>query len=316
MIFRHLRGGANRPPRLEKYLWQGLTRLLAVYNGADNLILRFEYADGRMPFAMVKAGIRYYLTFDQVGSLRIVADTTGNVVKRIDYDAFGNILSDTNPAFEVSFGFAGGHHDRDTGLVRFGYRDYDPDTGRWTAKDPIFFDGGDADLYGYVLNDPINFIDPEGKWANIVIGAISGAIGGAASGLMNGNVVSAVIGGVSGAVIGGLVGTVNPFGSNAAGAIAGSWTAGVIGGFGGGAFSGFFRWATSPCTSAADVLGSANEGAIGSGMVGLFTSPFGYFAEVATGSSAVAAVATESIGMPLGLATSSFIPKGGVFIGR
>jgi uncharacterized protein RhaS with RHS repeats len=40
----------------------------------------------------------------------------------------------------------------------------DPDVGRWTAKDPIFFGGGDTDLYGYVLNDPINEIDPEGLW--------------------------------------------------------------------------------------------------------------------------------------------------------
>ncbi|MBE0498407.1 MAG: RHS repeat-associated core domain-containing protein [Campylobacterales bacterium] len=48
---------------------------------------------------------------------------------------------------------------------QFGYRDYDAETGKWTAKDPIGFDGGDTSLYGYVLNDPVNFIDPEGLWA-------------------------------------------------------------------------------------------------------------------------------------------------------
>jgi len=146
----------------EKYLWQGLTRLLAVYDGSNNLLMRFEYAGGRMPVAMTKAGSTYYLTFDQVGSLRIVADASGNVVKKIDYDSFGNILSDSNPSFEMPFGFAGGLHDQDTGLVRFGYRDYDPDIGRWTAKDPILFSGGDTDLYGYCLNNPINRIDPWG----------------------------------------------------------------------------------------------------------------------------------------------------------
>jgi RHS repeat-associated protein len=62
----------------------------------------------------------------------------------------------------VPFGFAGGLHDRDTGLVRFGARDYDPVIGRWTAKDPIDFAGGDANLYGYVGNDPITFVDPLG----------------------------------------------------------------------------------------------------------------------------------------------------------
>ncbi|MDG4551044.1 MAG: RHS repeat-associated core domain-containing protein, partial [Candidatus Contendobacter sp.] len=47
---------------------------------------------------------------------------------------------------------------------RFGARDYDPETGRWTAKDPILFDGGDANLYGYVNGNPISYTDPLGLW--------------------------------------------------------------------------------------------------------------------------------------------------------
>jgi RHS repeat-associated protein len=81
-----------------------------------------------------------------VGSLRVVADSSGNVVKRIYYDSFGNIIEDTDPSFDIPFGSAGGLHDQDTGLVRFGYRDYDPDIGRWTAKDSLLFQGGDTDL--------------------------------------------------------------------------------------------------------------------------------------------------------------------------
>jgi len=96
-----------------------------------------------------------------VGSLRLVTDSSGAVVNRIDYDTFGNILGDSNPGFTEPFGFAGGLHDRDTGLVRFGFRDYMPEIGRWTAKDPILFAGGDTNLYGYVGNDPVNFVDPE-----------------------------------------------------------------------------------------------------------------------------------------------------------
>ena len=148
----------------EKYLWQGLTRLLAVYDGNDLLLARFLYADGRMPVAMEQGSATYYLTYDQVGSLRVIADSSGNVVKSIDYDSFGNIIDDTNLTFEVPFGFAGGLSDRDIGLIRFGLRDYDPDLGRWTAKDPIGFAGGDVDLYGYVLSDPVEYIDPEGLW--------------------------------------------------------------------------------------------------------------------------------------------------------
>ncbi|MBW2662491.1 MAG: hypothetical protein JRD93_11000, partial [Deltaproteobacteria bacterium] len=166
----------------KKYLWQGQTRLLAVFDGSDNLIMRFEYADARMPVAMTKNGSTYYLTCDQAGSLKIVADTAGNVLKKIEYDSFGNIITDTNPLFEIPLCFAGGLHDRDTGLVRFGYRDYDPDTGRWTAKDPIGFAGGDTDLYGYCLNDPVNFIDPYGliNWSAVGKGAISTFGGGVA----------------------------------------------------------------------------------------------------------------------------------------
>ena len=42
-------------------------------------------------------------------------------------------------------------------------RDYDSFTGRWTSKDPIGFAGGDVNLYGYVMNDPVSLIDPDGK---------------------------------------------------------------------------------------------------------------------------------------------------------
>jgi uncharacterized protein RhaS with RHS repeats len=46
--------------------------------------------------------------------------------------------------------------------VRFGARDYDAATGRWTAKDPIWFDGGSANLFEYVVGNPVNFIDSAG----------------------------------------------------------------------------------------------------------------------------------------------------------
>ena len=39
-------------------------------------------------------------------------------------------------------------------------RDYDPEVGRWTAKDPLEYDGGDTNFYAYA--DPINFVDAVG----------------------------------------------------------------------------------------------------------------------------------------------------------
>jgi RHS repeat-associated protein len=148
---------------VEKYLWKDTTTLLAVYNGSDNLVTRFNYGDDRLPLSMTHNGSTYYLLVDPIGSLRAVTDASGNIVKRVDYDSFGNILVDTNPSLSVPFGFAGGLHDRTTGLVRFGARDYDPGIGRWTARDPIDFGGGDTNLYGYVMNDPVNWVDPEGE---------------------------------------------------------------------------------------------------------------------------------------------------------
>jgi RHS repeat-associated protein len=82
------------------------------------------------------------------------------VAQRLDYDEFGQVLQDTNPGFQP-FGFAGGLYDLDTGIVYFGARDYDALVGRWTGKDPSGFAGG-VNLYAYVKNDPVNFVDPTG----------------------------------------------------------------------------------------------------------------------------------------------------------
>jgi RHS repeat-associated protein len=111
---------------------------------------------------MIKAGVTYRIITDHLGSPRLVVDVaTGAVAQRIDYDEFGQVLNDSNPGFQP-FGFAGGLDDRDTKLVRFGARDYDALTGRWTAKDSIGFGGRSANLYAYVSGDPINLTDPLG----------------------------------------------------------------------------------------------------------------------------------------------------------
>ncbi|MEA1915690.1 MAG: RHS repeat-associated core domain-containing protein [Campylobacterota bacterium] len=131
---------------VEKYLWKDLTTLLAIYDKDDNLIQRFEYANTRMPISFTNSNnTKYYLHYDQVGSLRAVSNH--NIIKEIIYDTYGNIRIDSNPSFKVPFGFAGGLYDTDTKLTRFGYRDYDSYTGKWTAKDPIDFAGGDSNLY-------------------------------------------------------------------------------------------------------------------------------------------------------------------------
>ncbi|GAA5787216.1 hypothetical protein YWS52_35430 [Chitiniphilus shinanonensis] len=148
---------------VQGFIYQDQLKPAAELNSNGEVVSRFIYAGkANVPEYLVKGGETYRIITDQLGSVRLVVNSqTGEVKQEIDYDAWGNVLSDTNPGFQP-FGFAGGIYDKDTGLVRFGARDYDPQVGRWTAKDPIGFNGGDSNVYGYVANNPINYIDPSG----------------------------------------------------------------------------------------------------------------------------------------------------------
>jgi RHS repeat-associated protein len=155
-------------------LYQDGLRPVAELDGAGTVVARFVYGSGtHVPDYMVKGGNTYRIVSDHVGSPRLVVNVaTGEVAQRMDFDAFGRVLLDTNPGFQP-FGFAGGLYDRDTGLTRFGRRDYDAETGRWTARDPIGFRGGDTNLYAYAFSDPVNRADVGGaqpEWLVTMLG--------------------------------------------------------------------------------------------------------------------------------------------------
>jgi RHS repeat-associated protein len=136
---------------------------VAELDSNGKLVSRFVYGTNDVvPDYMVKDGETYRIVTDEQGSSRLVVDAkTGQVVQQMDCDAFGNVIRDTNPGFQP-FGFAGGLYDRDTGFTHFGARDYDAATGRWTAKDPLLFNGLDSNLYEYGFDDPINLHDANG----------------------------------------------------------------------------------------------------------------------------------------------------------
>jgi len=136
--------------------------LLTEIRAPDTTLTQYFYDESGVLIAMDRAGTRYYIGTDQVGSPRIVTDAIGSVIKRIAYDSWGVQIEDSNPTFSMPFGFAGGLLDTATGLVRFGFRDYDPLVGRWMARDPILYQSGQANLYVYANNDPVNFRDPSG----------------------------------------------------------------------------------------------------------------------------------------------------------
>ena len=144
-------------------IYQDSLRPIADTDENGQLKSIYLYADkGNVPTVMLRGDKSYLIISDHLGSVRQVIDTqTGEIAQQLDYDAWGQVTEDSRPGFQP-FGFAGGLHDPDTQLTRFGARDYDAETGRWTAKDPILFDGGDSNLYGYVLQDPVNGIDPSG----------------------------------------------------------------------------------------------------------------------------------------------------------
>jgi RHS repeat-associated protein len=122
----------------------------------------YYYDDAGLLFALKRGASWYYVATDQVGTPRVVVDAAGVAVKELEHDAFGNILSDSNPAFDLPIGFAGGLVDEVTGLVRFGFRDYDPAIGSWLARDPALYAGGQTNLYAYVGADPVGRRDPSG----------------------------------------------------------------------------------------------------------------------------------------------------------
>ncbi len=164
------------------WLYDGALRPTAQLDANGKLVLRFAYGSlGHSPDAAVKfntetgavAGV-YWFVHDQVGSVVAVVDTaTGGAVERCSYQPWGKRDCEPlpPPPFTHPFGFAGGLHDLDTGLVRFGAREYDPRIGRWLARDPIGLAGG-WNPAAYVGNDPIGATDPSGLRPDFDMGPI------------------------------------------------------------------------------------------------------------------------------------------------
>ena len=104
-------------------------------------------------------GNEYYHTND-LGSTVALSNDAGTVTTTYTYGPFGattiNGIS-TNP-----FQFTGRENDG-AGLYYYRARYYSPSHSRFLSEDPLEFDGGDANLYAYVFNNPTNFVDPTGE---------------------------------------------------------------------------------------------------------------------------------------------------------
>ncbi len=111
---------------VQAFLYRDQLKPVVELDGNGAVLARFVYGTSPLvPDYLIRGTATYRIITDHLGSPRLVVDTTtGTAVQRMDYDEFGNVILDTNPGFQP-FGFAGGLHDRDTRLTRFGVRDYD-----------------------------------------------------------------------------------------------------------------------------------------------------------------------------------------------
>ncbi|MGP0068515.1 MAG: RHS repeat-associated core domain-containing protein, partial [Isosphaeraceae bacterium] len=127
----------------------------------------------------------WYLT-NQLGSVTDVVNSSGTVIDHIVYDPFGNITTQTNASEGDRFTFAGMQYDSTTGLYYDHARYYDSAIGKFTSQDPKGFKAGDANLYRYDGNNPINRTDPSGtSWDSLGLPNWAwGWVGGSLSGTL------------------------------------------------------------------------------------------------------------------------------------
>ena len=168
----------------------------------------------------------HYITTDHLGSTRLVTDGSGAVVSRHDYLPFGEEAPSNLGGRSTSYGylanasltqrFTGKERDTETGLDYFGARYLSSPMGRFTSADAPLVDQHVSDpqswnLYPYVRNNPLRYVDPDGNavetlWdiANLGIGAYS-----MADNLVKGDIEAAIWD--AGGLAVDLVATVIPF---------------------------------------------------------------------------------------------------------
>ncbi|HEY3496765.1 MAG TPA: RHS repeat-associated core domain-containing protein, partial [Polyangiaceae bacterium] len=149
---------------VKQWLYRDGLRPAAELDANGALVSQFVYASTEsVPDYVRRGGSTYRVISDELGSPVFVVNVANasDVPFRASYSSFGTVIG--SGLDWMPFGFAGGIGDIHTGLVRFGARDYDPTLGRWTAKDPLRFDGKQVNLYAYVANDPVNGRDPSGR---------------------------------------------------------------------------------------------------------------------------------------------------------
>ncbi len=146
--------------------------LIGEYAVTGNAIEETVYL-GDMPVGVLIGKTNYFIYADHLNAPRAITDSKGKPVWQWEGNPFGNTLPNENPdgkgqGFTYNLRFPGQYFDKETGLHYNGFRDYNPNTGRYVESDPIGLAGG-INSYTYSGNNSVSFTDPDGK---IVIGIV------------------------------------------------------------------------------------------------------------------------------------------------
>jgi RHS repeat-associated protein len=182
-VFSSTSGGIANILSTAFYLYDGWN-LIAEINGSQRTLLRglawgldlsgsFQGAGGVRGLLWVNnaqtgpgipTGIQW-VAYEANGNVSALVDSgTGTYSARYEYGPFGELIRATGSLAKLNpFRFSTKFTDNETGLLYYGYRYYNPVTGKWLSRDPIGELGG-VNLYGMVGNDPNSYVDYFGLW--------------------------------------------------------------------------------------------------------------------------------------------------------
>jgi RHS repeat-associated protein len=146
----------------KRYVWCGLQR--CEERSASNAVTKRYYGQGE-----VRGSKALYYSRDHLGSVREVTDASGAVQAQYRYDHPWGQPTKLAGTLDSDFRYSDHYYHAASSLHLAPFRAYETATGRWLNRDPAGETGG-ANLYGYVLNDPVNLLDPSGKGA---VGALN-----------------------------------------------------------------------------------------------------------------------------------------------
>src|SRR5581483_7466955 len=149
------------------YLYDG-DSLIEEVDNSGNLLARYTGTRGLdEPLAELRSGTTSYYDADGLGSITSLTNSTGSLVNTYNYSSFGNATVSTGTIVNP-FGFTGREADSEIGISYYRNRYYDPGIGRFLSEDPPKLNGALNNVYGYVLNNPVLYVDPYGLSAQDV----------------------------------------------------------------------------------------------------------------------------------------------------